>query len=179
MTSTINMWPTLARDFGFTLRDFRERLKISEDQLASQIGLNGPDGADAIKQFEYGVEIPHLNTFVLLAQALKVSPGALLAETLWRSTRGHLFDDSQAENYWAPCLFRLGHYGQFGAVSLERTALENFSAAFNKNVTVEYARKGSEPHFLAVYTQTGVLPIDPGEEIRQYRWVRRDDGDAS
>ena len=47
-------------------------------------------------------------------------------------------------------LFRLGHYGQLGAVSLERTALEAFSAAFNK----------SERGNLAV------------------RWARRDDGDA-
>lgn len=176
--SSIKTWPTLARDFGSSIRDFRNRLKLSPEELAGTCGLSDADGADVIQQIEHGLELPNIGMLVTLAQGLQVSPGALLADALWKATRGHLFDDALARHYWSPCLFRAGYYTQYGAVSLDKNAYDTFSAAFGDGVNIQYARGVPEPQFVAVYVQCGLLRLDPDRDIRKYRWVRHEEGDA-
>lgn len=55
------------------LRGHRERLGLSRAQLGVRVGR----GQDAIKVYEYGIKMPSLSVFLLLADSLGISPNDL------------------------------------------------------------------------------------------------------
>ena|SRR5712664_1587999 len=64
----------LYKDFGRLVRDHRRRLKITQEQLAEQIGLS----RTSITNIEQGRQKVLLHQMFALAESLKIRPEALL-----------------------------------------------------------------------------------------------------
>lgn len=61
-------------ELGARIREFRERLDISQKELAAKLGVSNA----RLSNWEQGINRPDVDTLPLLCQALKVSPNALL-----------------------------------------------------------------------------------------------------
>lgn len=75
--------PHLAKAFGQALRMYREHAKITQEELASQIG----SVSSYIRFLEYGQRVPTLTTFHLLCSALAVDPHEFMAKYLQELSR--------------------------------------------------------------------------------------------
>lgn len=64
--------------FGERVEEFREKLKISGEQLAQQIGIT----LEELELIENGSEIPNMNVCVRLLNALKLSPNVAFMDIL-------------------------------------------------------------------------------------------------
>jgi len=69
----------LRERLGLNLRNARERLGISQHELASRAETH----VTAISPLELGQKIPRLATFIRLAGALEMTPSELTAGILW------------------------------------------------------------------------------------------------
>jgi transcriptional regulator with XRE-family HTH domain len=69
---------TPAPGLGETIRRLRQERNLSQQELADKIGVSN----NAISQFERGVTVPGVFTFVDLAKALDVTYGVLFGEPL-------------------------------------------------------------------------------------------------
>lgn len=68
---------TVAEQFGWNLRIARRKAALSQRELAERMGKS----QRRIAEWESGKLCPRINSIVLLAEALKIDPGALLRET--------------------------------------------------------------------------------------------------
>lgn len=68
------MIPSIA--FGQTLRQFRAKLKISQERLSQESGLD----RSYISLLERGIRQPSLTTMIQLSQALRISSVELISK---------------------------------------------------------------------------------------------------
>lgn len=69
----------LRERFGLNLRSARERLGISQDEVASRAEAH----VTAVSPLELGQKLPRLATFIRLAGALEQTPNELTTGILW------------------------------------------------------------------------------------------------
>ena len=79
----MNEVPYLAKAFGQTLRGYRERCGLTQQELADRIG----SVSSYIRFLEYGQKVPTITTFHLLCQALAVDAHEFMAEYLQTRNR--------------------------------------------------------------------------------------------
>jgi transcriptional regulator with XRE-family HTH domain len=75
--------PTLGERFGLNLWRSRRRADLSQEALASLVGLSRPH----IGVLERGLELPRIDTVLRLAAGTNVSACALLKGMEWRPGR--------------------------------------------------------------------------------------------
>jgi transcriptional regulator with XRE-family HTH domain len=75
--------PTLAERFGLNLWRSRRRAGLSQDDLASLVGVSRA----AISPLERGLRLPRIDTILKLSAGMNVSPCALLEGMEWRPGR--------------------------------------------------------------------------------------------
>jgi transcriptional regulator with XRE-family HTH domain len=66
--------PTLEQLLGDAIRERRESLNLSQEELAFECGLH----RTYISQLERGLKSPTVRTLLLIADALKIAPDELL-----------------------------------------------------------------------------------------------------
>jgi transcriptional regulator with XRE-family HTH domain len=66
--------PCVGRDFGRNLRRARERLELTQEEVADRSGVH----ATEVSRMEAGKRDPRISTLERLADAVEVSPGELL-----------------------------------------------------------------------------------------------------
>ena len=84
-------------ELGARIREFRERLDISQKELAAKLGVSSA----RLSNWEQGINRPDVDTLPMICQALDISPNALLnvdqapvsAEDLGLLRRYHGLDD--------------------------------------------------------------------------------------
>jgi len=62
--------------FGLTLRHYRKKIKLSQEKLAQESGLD----RSYISLLERGLRQPSLSSILKLSKALKVSPTAIISK---------------------------------------------------------------------------------------------------
>lgn len=75
--------PTLGERFGLNLWRSRRRVDLSQEELASLVGLSRPH----ISVLERGLDLPRIDTILRLATATDVSVCVLLAGMEWQPGR--------------------------------------------------------------------------------------------
>lgn len=75
--------PTLEERFGLNLWRSRRRAGLSQDDLASLVGVSRA----AISPLERGLRLPRIDTILMLAAGMNVSPCVLLEGMEWRPGR--------------------------------------------------------------------------------------------
>lgn len=61
-------------ELGSRIKEFRERLDISQKELAAKLGVSSA----RLSNWEQGINRPDVDTLPILCQALEISPNALL-----------------------------------------------------------------------------------------------------
>jgi transcriptional regulator with XRE-family HTH domain len=69
---------TVAERFGWNLRIARQRVGLTQRELAARLGM---EFTCDISVWETGKQSPRIDTVVRLAEALEIDPGELLRET--------------------------------------------------------------------------------------------------
>jgi transcriptional regulator with XRE-family HTH domain len=72
--------PTLGERFGLNLWRSRRRVDLSQEELASRVGMSRPH----ISVLERGLDLPRIDTILRLAAATDVSVCVLLAGMEWQ-----------------------------------------------------------------------------------------------
>lgn len=85
--------PTLAERFALNLWRSRRRADLTQEELASRVGLSRPH----ISLLERGLRLPRIDTILRLAAAMDVSVCVLLAGIEWRPGR-HVDGDFHIEH---------------------------------------------------------------------------------
>ena len=69
---------------GLRIKDIREKRNLTQENLAAMVDLS----ATHVSVIERGVQIPKLDTFIAIANALDVSADELLVDVVERSVLG-------------------------------------------------------------------------------------------